>query len=91
MAIEDQIPKMTDKELENLHANAARLAQGPASKRQAEAERLLPLITEALAAARTARATEAAEKKVARQKDMADARAKKAALKKKDSAPLAEE
>lgn len=87
MAIEDQIPKMTDKELENLHANAVRIAQGPASKRQAEAERLLPIIAEALAAAQKARAAETAEKKVARQKDLADARAKKAAQKKKDSAP----
>ncbi len=91
MAIEDQIPQMTDKELENLHANAERISKTPASKKQADAERLLPIITEALAERRKTRVTEAAEKKVARQKDLADARAKKAASRKKAAAEAAEE
>ena len=51
-------------------------------KQQAEAARLLPIIAEALSERKKTRASEAAEKKVARQKDMAEARAKKAAQRK---------
>ena len=91
MTIEDRIPEMTDKELENLLANAERISKTPASKKQAEAERLFPIIAEALVERRKTRVTEAAEKKVARQKDLADARAKKAANRKKASAEAAGE
>ena len=49
---------------------------------QTEAARLLPIIANALVDRKKTRATEAAEKKVTRQKDMADARAKKAAQRK---------
>ncbi len=82
LAIEDKIPAMTDKELQNLHDNATRISQGAASKQQAEALRLLPIVTEAIANRQILRTTEAAEKKAVRQKDMADARAKKAAARK---------
>lgn len=82
MSIEDRIPQLTDKELENLHDNAERIAKGSASKQQAEASRLLPIIADALVERKKTRATELAEKKVVRQKDMADARAKKAAARK---------
>jgi hypothetical protein len=82
VSIEDRIPQLTDKELENLHDNAERIAKGAASKQQAEAARLLPIIADALVERKKTRATEAAEKKVVRQKDMADARAKKAAARK---------
>ena len=82
MSIEDRIPQLTDKELENLHDNAERISKGAASKQQAEAARLLPIIADALVERKKTRATEAAEKKVVRQKDMADARAKKAAARK---------
>jgi hypothetical protein len=82
VSIEDRIPQLTDKELENLHDNAERISKGAASKQQAEAARLLPIIAEALAERRKTRAGEAAEKKFARQKDMAEARARKAAARK---------
>ena len=82
MSIEDRIPQLTDKELENLHDNAERISKGAASKQQTEAARLLPIIADALVERKKTRATEAAEKKVVRQKDMADARAKKAAQRK---------
>ena len=89
MSIEDRIPQFTDKELENLHDNAERIAKGAASKQQAEAARLLPIIADALAERRKTRTVEAAEKKVARQKDMAEARAKKAAARKAAKQPAA--
>ena len=82
MSIEDRIPQLTDKELENLYDNAERISKGAATKQQVEAARLLPIIAEALAERKKTRASEAAEKKVARQKDMAEARAKKAAARK---------
>jgi len=82
VSIEDRIPQLTDKELENLHDNAERISKGAASKQQAEAARLLPIIADALVERKKTRATELAEKKVVRQKDMADARAKKAAARK---------
>jgi hypothetical protein len=46
MSLEARIPEMSEKELENLQANAERIAKG-AAKQKAEAERLLPLIAEA--------------------------------------------
>ena len=57
MQIEQRLPELSDKELENLHGNAVRLAQSgsPAQRRQAEA--LLPLIgaeLESRSAARSA-------------------------------------
>lgn len=82
MAIDDKIPAMTDKELQNLHDNATRISQGAASKQQAEALRLLPIVAEAIANRQTLRTSEAADRKAVRQKDMADARAKKAAARK---------
>jgi hypothetical protein len=82
LSIEDRMPDMTDKELQNLHDNATRISQGAATKQQAEALRLLPIVTEAIANRKIQRATEAADKKAVRQKDLADARAKKAAARK---------
>lgn len=82
MTIEDRIPEMTDKELENLHGNATRLAQAGASKQQAEAIRLLPIIDAAMVARREAHLVALAEKKKVRQQSMADARARKAKARK---------
>ena len=82
MTIEDRIPDMTDKELENLHGNATRLAQAGVSKQQAEAIRLLPIIDAARAARREAHTAALAEKKKVRQQSMADARARKAKARK---------
>ena len=53
MSLEARIPEMSEKELENLQANAERIAKGAASKQQAEAERLLPIIAEAMVASGT--------------------------------------
>ena len=82
MSIEDKIPAMSVAELENLHANALRISQGGAAKQKAEAARLLPIIAEALERQRAANATAAAEKRAVKQKEMAEARAKKAAARK---------
>lgn len=90
MSLEARIPEMSEKELENLQANAERIMKTGPAKQQAEAERLLPLIAEAMAARKAARSVELAEKKVTRQKDMAAARARKAASKKAEADAAAE-
>jgi hypothetical protein len=82
MAIDDRIPEMTDKELDNLRANAERLAQSGTAAQKAEAARLLPIIETASQARRVTNAAAAAEKKKARAETLAEARAKKAAAKK---------
>ena len=85
MSLEARIPEMSEKELENLQANAERLVKSGSAKQQAEAERLLPLIAEAMAARKVTRTAELAEKKVARAKDLADARVRRAATKKAEA------
>lgn len=85
MSLEARIPEMTEKELENLQDNALRLSKGAASKQQAEAERLLPIIAEALVERRKTKAAETAEKKVARQKEMAEGRARRTASRKAEA------
>ena len=77
MSIEERIPEMTDKELDNLRDNATRLAQSGSAKQQAEAARLLPIIEAATETRRTANAVALVEKKKVRQQAMADARARK--------------
>jgi hypothetical protein len=96
LPIEDRFSEMTDKELQNLHDNAVRLAAGPASKRQAEAERLLPLVAQAMEDRQKTRQSELADRKAARVQVLADARAKRAAEKaeqkaEKKAKPAAEE
>jgi hypothetical protein len=86
MTIETKIPAMTDQEVATLYANAERISKGAASKQQAEAERLLPIIAEALDERRKLRAVELADKKVVRQKAMAEARAKRTNAKKQAAA-----
>lgn len=78
MTIEDRIPEMTDKELDNLHANATRLSTAAASKQQAEAVRLLPIIEAAMVTRKAENSVAAAEKKKVRQQSMAEARVRKA-------------
>jgi len=90
MSLEERIPEMSEKELENLQANAERIAKGAVSKQQAEAERLLPIIAEAMVTRKAARSVEMAEKKVTRQKEMAATRARKAASKKAEADAAAE-
>lgn len=55
MEIDQRIPDLSDKELENLHANAVRLAQSGKQQQREHAERLLPLLGAALAERRAAR------------------------------------
>ncbi len=82
MSIEALIPGMSEDELENLQVNATRIAKGASSKQQAEAERLLPIIAEALVVRRGVDSVASAEKKAARAKDIAAARAKRTAQRK---------
>ena len=90
MAIDDRIPDLTDKELDNLRANAERLSQTGTPAQKAEATRLLPIIEAASVTRRAANAVAAAEKKVVRAQTLADARAKKARKKAADAAEAAE-
>lgn len=82
MTIEERIPEMTDKELENLRVNAERLAQSGAPKQQAEAARLLPIIAAAAETRKTVNAAALVERKKARQVTMAATRAKKVSARK---------
>ena len=75
MSIETLIPGMSEDELENLQTNATRIAKGPASKQQAEAERLLPIIADALIVRRGVDSAASAEKKAARAKRTAQRKA----------------
>ncbi len=85
MSLDARIPTMTEKELENLQANAERIIKSGAAKQKEEAERLLPLIAEALVELRKNKLAAAAEKKVTRQKEMAEGRARRAASKKAEA------
>lgn len=82
MSIETLIPEMSQADLESLQANATRISKGAASKQQAEAIRLLPIIEEALAAQRGKNSAAAEVKKAARSQVLADARAKRTAQRK---------
>jgi hypothetical protein len=88
MSIEDQIPSMGAKELENLRDNALRLSKSGAPKQQAEAARLLPIIESAIVTAKSAAAAATVEKKKARSVELAEARAKKASRKAAEKAAM---
>ncbi len=45
MTIDEKLPSLTDKELTTLRSNAQRLGASGTPKQQAEASRLLPLIS----------------------------------------------
>lgn len=79
MAIEERIPQMSDKELDNLLANAVRLAQSGAAKQKAEAERLVPIVEQAIVDRKAQRAEEMVETKKVRLAAASDKRAKKKA------------
>ncbi len=53
--IDQRIPDLSDKELENLHANAVRLAQSGTPAQREQAESLLPLLGAALEGRKAAR------------------------------------
>lgn len=79
MAIADRIPEMSEKELENLRANAVRLQETGSSAQRQQAEELLPLLGAALEERRLAR--------VAAQTETRRANTEKRAKKKKADAP----
>lgn len=56
MRIDQRIPDLSDEELENLHANAVRLAQSGAPIQRQHAEELLPLLGAAMEERRRLRA-----------------------------------
>lgn len=85
MSLAARIPSMTEKELENLQANAERIIKSGAAKQKEEAESLLPLIAEALAERKKTKLADAAEKKVIRQKELAEGRARRAASRKAEA------
>jgi hypothetical protein len=86
MTIEDRIPQLTDTELENLHDNAVRLSAAGTASQRTEAARLLPIITAAITSRRATHDAELAERKRVRQAGMAEARAKRKAVRKKETA-----
>lgn len=55
--MDQRIPDLSDKELENLHANAVRLAQSGSERERERAESLLPLLGAAMAERQAARVT----------------------------------
>jgi hypothetical protein len=61
--IDQRIPDLSDKELENLHANALRLEQSGSQMQRQHAERLLPLLSAAMEERRAARLLVQQEKK----------------------------
>lgn len=63
MGIDQRIPDLSDKELEQLHANAVRLAQSGTPAQRQQAEQLLPLLGTALDERRAARAAVSSEKR----------------------------
>ncbi len=79
MSVEDNIPNLTDKELENLHANAVRLVEAGSVQQRAQAETLLPLLGAALEERRAAKASALQDKrKIATQKRAQTTKAAKA-------------
>ena len=48
MQIEERLPDLSDKELENLHANALRLSTSGSQMQREQSERLLPLLSAAM-------------------------------------------
>jgi len=53
--IDQRLPDLSDKELENLQANAVRLAESGTPKQRQQAESLLPLLATTIEARRSAR------------------------------------
>lgn len=80
MEIGQRIPDLSDKELENLQANALRLAQAGTIKQKEQAESLLPMLASAMEERRAAKtAAQQETKRVNAEKRSATAKAAKAA------------
>lgn len=74
MEIDQRIPDLSDKELDNLHANAVRLSDSGTPIQRQHAERLLPLVVAALAERRAAKVAAQEERRRATAKSKAAAR-----------------
>jgi len=61
MRLDQRIPDLSDQELENLHANAVRLAQSGSDEQRQHAEALLPLLGAEIEQRRSLRAEVRAE------------------------------
>jgi hypothetical protein len=61
--IDERIPDLSDKELEQLHANAARLAQSGTKIQQERAQRALPLVDAEIETRRAAQTAAVDEKR----------------------------
>jgi hypothetical protein len=72
--IDTRLGDLSDKELENLHGNAIRLAQSGTGSQQAEAERLLPLIGAEIERRARLRASALVEERQTKRQAMSEAR-----------------
>jgi peptidoglycan hydrolase CwlO-like protein len=79
--IDQRIPDLSDKELENLHANALRLEQSGSQMQRQHAERLLPLLSAAMEERRAAKLQAQQEKKASGVAARKSAKAAKTAAK----------
>lgn len=79
MGIDQRIPDLSDKELENLHANAVRLEQSGTQMQRQHAEKLLPLLSAALEERRATKLQAQQEKKASGAAARKSAKAAKAA------------
>lgn len=68
MILESNLPGFSDKELENLLANATRLSLAGKPEQKAEAARLLPIVSAEIERRTTERLAAAAAKRAARPK-----------------------
>ena len=83
MLIDSRIADLSDKELENLHGNAIRLAQSGSPTQKMEAERLLPIIGAEVERRARRRTLVMADARLKKREATAAARRKKAAEAKK--------
>lgn len=83
MFIDSRIADLSDKDLENLHGNAIRLAQSGSPSQRMEAERLLPIIGAEVERRARNRSVVMADTRQKKRDAAAAARKKKAAAAKK--------
>lgn len=82
MTIDERIPAMSDKELDNLHANALRLAQTGKPAQKVEAERLIPIVAAEIDRRRQEKDAAAEAKKAAQREARAQAGRKRSTARK---------
>lgn len=81
MFLDSRIGDLSDKELENLHGNAIRLAQSGTPAQRTEAERLLPIIGVEIEKRARLRSVAQADARLKRRDAMSASRKQKAAEK----------